>query len=358
MHFYESSIITTTDGLHCQVYANEHPVGKILVKPKYIPTDKIHCDALPYRFISGKRMNRLNLWIDKDKLKKYFHDFEEQYNSYVYRELPYGGDRLFFVVPVDKIERVYFPRKGLSELMSMPEDVLDPHLKNVHQFIQFLIKSGLQLRDFGVTYSTLMGHYFSDISDINVVVYGKANYWKLMAYLEHASHPLLRWKTREDWMTFYKGRNRFALFTEDEFYTQMKQKKSEGYFNNTLFVLFAAEEEGETWLTWGDENYTSMGLATVEGTVTDHLSSVVRPGCYDITDSHIVEGKTKVLVTKVVFYSRDYGMLAIKGEKIRACGLLEKVESKTKGTYHRVVIGYFDAYITERREKEYVKRVQ
>ena len=46
MHFYESSTITTKDGLHCQVYGNEHPDGRILVKPKYIPTNKfplMHC---------------------------------------------------------------------------------------------------------------------------------------------------------------------------------------------------------------------------------------------------------------------------------------------------------------------------
>ncbi len=72
MHFYESSVITTKDGLHCQVYGNEHPVKGILVKPKYIPTDKIASEKLQCRFISGKKMNRLNLWADKEALKEYF----------------------------------------------------------------------------------------------------------------------------------------------------------------------------------------------------------------------------------------------------------------------------------------------
>ena len=77
MHFYESSIITTKDGLQCLVYSNEHPEGYIIVKPKYIPTDRIYSDALPYRFIMGKKVNRLDLWADKIALKKYFDDFEE-----------------------------------------------------------------------------------------------------------------------------------------------------------------------------------------------------------------------------------------------------------------------------------------
>ena len=78
-HFYESSIITTRDGLHCQVYGNEHPFDSILVKPKYIPTDKIECSALPYRFLHGRKMNRLNLWIDKAELKDYLHQFKINY---------------------------------------------------------------------------------------------------------------------------------------------------------------------------------------------------------------------------------------------------------------------------------------
>jgi len=65
MHFYESTIITTKEGMHCQVYGNEHPPGRILVKPKYIPTDRISSDALPSRFLSGKKMNHPERrWLD------------------------------------------------------------------------------------------------------------------------------------------------------------------------------------------------------------------------------------------------------------------------------------------------------
>ena len=141
MHFYESSIITTTDGMHAQVYCNEHPTKGILVKPKYIPTDKIESAALPYRFISGKKMNRLNLWIDKKVLKEYFSRFAEAYPDYIFRGKPYSDDRWFFIAPIDKIERVYFPRRGLSELMGMPRNSLDAHLVTVRDFVDFLMKS-------------------------------------------------------------------------------------------------------------------------------------------------------------------------------------------------------------------------
>ncbi|MAG22200.1 MAG: hypothetical protein CL943_02760 [Candidatus Diapherotrites archaeon] len=356
MHFYESSIITTKDGLHCQVYGNEHPDKGILIKPKYIPTNKIECEALQCRFLSGKKMNRLNLWAEKNGLANYLEKFKKAYPQYIYQSEVHDKDRLFFWAPKEHIERVYFPREGLAELMSMPEDALDEHLAVVYKFVNFLLESGLRLKDFGITYSTLMGHYIYNMSDINLVVYGKENFWKLMEYMERAEHPSLRWKDEKEWLEFYKKRNRYNIFEKNTFLNHMiSRKKSEGYFDNLLFVIFAAEKEEEVWFKWGQEKYSSIGMATVEGTVTDHHSSVVRPGCYTIGESKLIDSDQDIDVEKVVFYSRDYTLLAYTDEKIQARGILEKVEPKDGKPYHRIVTGYFDSYITDRREEEFIK---
>ncbi|MFH1275562.1 MAG: hypothetical protein ABIH82_00460, partial [Candidatus Woesearchaeota archaeon] len=277
-------------------------------------------------------------------------------------------DRLFFSVPIEQIERVFFPRKGLSELMSMPELALDPHLKNVHQFVNLLLGSGLRIKDLGITYSTLMGHYAHKVSDVNIVVYGKENYWKLMKFLETAEHSKLRWKTDQEWLDFYHRRNRYQFFEEDGFLRIMRKKKSEGFFGDCLFVIFAAEKEEETWFKWGEEKYTELGMVKCSGMVADNFSSIVRPGCYEIADSKIIDrvGSATVdgldykdiEIKKVVFYSRDYCMLADPGEKIEVSGVLEKVEPKNGEVYYRVVVGYFDAYTNERRETEYIKVVK
>ena len=366
MHFYESSIITTKDGLHCQVYGNEHPGEHILVKPKYIPTDKITSSALSFRFISGKRMNRLNMWIDKQELRQYIEGFKKYYPHYVFKSPIHGQNRLFFTVHIDDIEKIYFPRRGLRELMSMPKESLDEHLRTVHDFVEFIMKSGLAIKDLGLTYSTLMGHYMSKISDINIVVYGKSNFWNLMKFLETANHPLLRWKTKEQWTEFYNKRNRFSIFDKEQFVKDMLKKRSEGFFNNTLFVTFAAEKEDEVWFRWGQETYHDLGIAEIEAVVYDNTNSVVRPGCYEVIDGNInkltdscnesaIGTENKLELKQVVFYSRDYCMLAQKGDRIQARGILEKAIPKNGKPYLRLVIGYFDAYISDRREKEFIK---
>ena len=51
-------------------------------------------------------------------------------------------------------------------------------------------------------------------------------------------------------------------------------------------------------------------------------------------------------------------MQALNGEKIRACGLLEKVRSlKTKKSHYRIVVGYPESYLNDRRDIEYIKAV-
>jgi predicted nucleotidyltransferase len=358
MHFYESTIITTVDGIHCQVYGNEHPEEGILVKPKYIPTDKISCDFLPYRFISGKKMNRLNLWIDKDELKQYIQTFTGAYSEYIFKSPIHEESPLFFIVSKNNIERIYSPKEGLADLMSMPERDLDEHLKTVAQFVSFILKSGLELKDFGITYSTLMGHYSPNISDVNIVVYGKENFWELMEFLKKNDHPDLRWKTYEEWEAFYKKRNRHVIHKKEIYIENMYRKKSEGFFKGTLFVIFAVENEDETWFKWGEEKYRKLGIAKFEGLVKDNKSSVVRPGCYTISNSKFISGDDSckdLLIDKIAFYSRDYCMLAYEGETVEVSGVVEEVTPIKGGKYYRVVVGYFDAYLSERKNDEYIR---
>ena len=360
MHFHESTIITTTEGLHCQVYSNQHPEGSLIVKPKYIPTNKISSNALPFRFISGKKMNRLNLWIDKENLKEYIELFSKSYPHYILNNPMYDQSPIFFAVPQDKIERTYYPREGLSELMSMPHKDLDPHLQVVVNLINFLLQSNLELNDIGITYSTLMGHYSPNMSDINIVVYGKNNFWKLMEFLGENKHPDLRWKDYREWEDFYKKRNRHILHNKENYIKNMHRKKSEGYFKDTLFVIFAVENEDEAWFKWGEEKYKKLGSAKIKAAIINNKNSVVRPGCYEISNSEFIDGNDScknIPISKVVFYSRDYCMIAYPDEKIEASGVVEQVTPNSGETYNRLVLGYFDSYIQNRRDNEYIKTV-
>jgi uncharacterized protein len=360
-HFYESTLINTVDGFQCKSYASEHPDGYVIVKPKYIPEDAIQGEGLKYRFLFEKCLVRFNLFAKKEKVLGYLEQFKQKFPDYIY-ECPIHNN-WFFVVPRDKIKSIHDGRNGLKELMKVPKSDLDEYLTSVRELMELLTKSGVDSNNLGITHSTLLGNYTPGKSDIDVIVYGKENGWKILNFLETVEHPLLKWKTDEEWAKYYEDHktSESSHFTKEEYVKHMGRKRYEGMFNGNVFTLFTTEEPEETWFKWGEESYEPVGLATVKGKVTDHYNSHVRPGFYEI-EGELIEGdhempkiEPNLPIKRIVTYSIPFVQQALTGESITACGLLEKVTPKSGEPYYRVVVGYFDAYVNERREKEFIK---
>ena len=363
VYFPESTLIDTVDGFQCKSYACEHPPGYIIVKPKYIPADALTGEGLKYRFLFEQSLIRFNLFAKKNILLQYLEQFRKKYPAYIY-DSPFHKN-WFFVVPVDKIKQVHDPRKGLQELRKVPKKDLDSYLTLVSELIDFLTESGVPATQLGITHSTLLGNYTFGKSDIDLTVYGNQNGWKILNYLKSATHPLLRWKSEQEWRDYYQEHktSESSHFTENEYVYHMNRKRYEGTFGETVFTIFISELEEETWGKWGDESYQPLGLATVKGKVVDHQKSHLRPGYYEIAESELLEVDSEIKqqiqneipITRVVTYSIPFIQQAVSGEMLKACGLLELVTPKKGNKYYRIVVGYFDAYVTDRREKEYIK---
>ena len=361
-HFYESMLIDTVDGFQCKSYSNQHPEGYIIVKPKYIPKDALDLKGLKYRFLFEKCMIRFNLFSDKEKLKESIKQFRKKFPDYIYECK--DTSNWYFAVPVKKIKTVHDSKKGLLELMKVPEKDLDQYLTLVRELVEFLTKSGVGINNLGITHSTLLGNYTPGKSDIDIIIYGKKNGWKVLDYLKTAKHEKLHWKTDKEWAEYYKEHktSESAHFTEQEYVNHMRRKKYEGMFGGNVFTLFTVEEAKESWFRWGEEKYKPIGTATITGKVTSHYDSLVRPGCYEISDGKFIKSSGENLnidksipITKVVTYSIPFVQQALKGEQITACGLLELATGKKGKKYYRIVVGYFDSYISDRREKEFIK---
>ena len=265
VYFPESVIITTKDGIQFKTFSNQHPEGFIIAKPKYIPIKHIFCEKLQLRNLFDVQVNRLNMWIDKIELSYYLKEFKKVYPHYHYESDFHKN--WFFAIPKNAIKQIFDPKEGLKVLTELPEEKCDEHLKTTIGFVKFLLKSGIDKKDLGITFSTLVGHYDSDYSDINVVIYGKENAWNVLKFLEKAEHPSLRWKNPGEWLIFRKKRNRRNIFTEGEFIEQFSRKKTEGFFEGKLFVLFPVEKEQETWYKWGNEKHAPIGHIEVEAIV-------------------------------------------------------------------------------------------
>ena len=118
-HFYESLLINTVDDIQCKVYANSHPEGKIIVKPKYIPLDKANFIGLKSRFLFSRAMYRFNLFTKKEFVKKNMEELKSKFPEYYY-ECP-KHKNWFLVVPRNKIKSTPNPKKRFTGTNENPK---------------------------------------------------------------------------------------------------------------------------------------------------------------------------------------------------------------------------------------------
>ncbi|MBU1974049.1 MAG: hypothetical protein KKH52_01495 [Nanoarchaeota archaeon] len=354
-HFYEATLIDTIDGIQCKVYANSHPEGMVIVKPKYIPANLIEFTGLKKRFLFETAMNRFNLFKSKEIVKDNLDKLKVSYPYFFYDCEKHKN--WFLVVPKEKIKTYHHPQKGLQQLMSIPLDHLDDYLKATKEFIELLIQSGISVNDLGISHSTLLGNYTPGKSDIDILIFGKENGWKVLQYMETVQHPDLKWKTAEDWATYYRKRIVSQQFNEEEYVFNMLRKRDDGYFRGNVFSLFVVENPEECWYDW-DAQREPLGTVKIEGTVTDNYHCTVRPGYYEIENTTVLEGYENVPIKRIVTWARPFSLQAQNGEKVEACGLLERVKPVAGEEYYQIVIGYFDTYTNERGEQEYLKTLR
>jgi len=353
-HYYESLLINTVDGFQCKVYANNHPEGVFIVKLKYVPVDKLNFTGLKKRFLFGKAVYRFNLFNNKEVVEKNLTEIREKFPEYYYWSETHKN--WFLAVPSHKIKKKHDPKEGLKELIKIPESDLDDYLKSVKSLIGFILNSGVSVDNLGINHSTLLGNYTIGKSDIDIVVYGKDNGWKVINFLEKNNHHSLKWKTEEEWRKYYKDRIVSKSFNEEEYVANMIQKKDDGLFNGNVFSIFVVEEPEEVWYNWEDV-HEPLATVKITGTVTDYYNSIVRPGYYELKDTQIIEGYNNVEVKRIVNWSRPFSLQAKKDEMVECVGLLEEIKPRNGNSFYQVVIGYFDTYTTDRGEKEYLKKL-
>lgn len=351
VRFYEAALVDSTDGMQFKVYSSTHPNGFIIAKPKYVPIDIINFIGLKKRFLFSKCMYRFNLFNNREIVEKNLEAIRKKFPYCIYECKRHKN--WFLGIPENKVKKFYDTKKGLQELLKVPAEDLDSYLKATRKMIDILMEAGIPSENLGISHSTLLGNYTPGKSDIDILIFGMENGWKAIRHLEKTKNPSLTWKTKEDWARYYKDRVVSKVYSEKEYVANMVRKKDDGFVEGNVFSLFCIEDEKEAWYDWEAE-HEPLGTVKITGRVKDSYYSIVRPGCYEMEETKVLEGHKDVPIKRIVTWARPFGLQAKEDEFIEACGLLEKVKSK-KREFYQVVIGYFDAYTTDRGEKEYLK---
>ncbi|MHA1799149.1 MAG: hypothetical protein ACTSVY_11960 [Candidatus Helarchaeota archaeon] len=318
----DGDIILTDDGFIFYAIGYEHPKEKVISYLKYIPQEfkskfplsfinnVWYHDNLPY--IRPKQLySPNNFKIILESFKKYFPDY-----------LFYSDriQKVIFVIPYNKIKRVFIPKIGLKKLLEKEDkDELEQFAIKLIDFLSS--QSGVPMNEFGI-HGSLLTSMHSKKSDVDVAVYDQKNYFKVKKAVK---------KLNED------GKVKYLFEIESD-----KWRFNKCEYLGRKFVFNAIRKIKQVVNAYAYIKYKPLYLVKGEATIIDNSEAAYRPAIYKIKDfkclsKDLLSGKTPSEVISMVGEFRD---VAKKGQRIQFHGMLEKtVNTKLSETYYRIFIG-------------------
>lgn len=210
-------------------------------------------------------------------------------------------DGKIFRIPIDRVNEVFKPEERLFEVM-------DSEVKKVVQLFSSIPKDKM-----GVTGSRLIGLEGKN-SDVDFVVYGK--YWFFAREL--IRRGIIEGKLSEPdentWNYIYEKRKvpiPFEIFKVHE-----RRKYHRAYIGSTYFDLLYVRDYDEIKRDIPEEAGIKYGFREVEAELLDDSLIYDYPAYYPVKSAKI---------KAILCFTHTYVGQALKGEKIFARGVLEKI---------------------------------
>ena len=344
--FRDRDFIQTKEGFYFCVVGAVHPKERIISYIKYVPSDSGPWGSKKQQF------SRILKNYTISNLLETFQFLEKNHPYYLFKSTV--DNITLTAVPVERIKQHFMPEKKLAKLRNNVN--LDPLQKKLLRFTKYLHNiSGIKETDLGITGSLLLGIHQPTFSDLDVIVYGVENSWKLKKALIKNQGPdspikRLQGKALEEWCT--KKSQQYPM-TKKDANTLYDRKWNLGFFKDTYVSIHPVKTESEINEEYGSKTYQPIGQVTLEAEVKDSIDSLFLPATYKIKNLTLIENDLSVDISEIVSYEGLYSSLAENGERIRVKGKLEKVTQKqTNRSYYRVVVGS-----PEGKGTEYIKNV-
>jgi predicted nucleotidyltransferase len=231
-----------------------------------------------------------------------------------------------------------------DELLRAMQRVLDIAMEN----------SGLKTQNFGVFGSMLHGFYHPKYSDIDFVIYGKAENAKMRQTLEELygrGDSGLRNEFESD--DVMKGKRwLFKNFDVKDFVWHQRRKMIYGLYDDRAESGRVIKAEFEPVKAWSEiqsgydpeARIVQKGWAKIKARVTDDGDAPFIPSVYGIQPLEVLSGSRDALEAVRVFsYMEEFRQQVQRDETVIVEGNLEEVQS-AKGSFHQVTLTYCPRY--------------
>lgn len=212
-------------------------------------------------------------------------------------------------IPLNTIKKIYYPEETIDRLLnsSAPDSIQ----KDAIGFIELLIEAGIDKRCLGITGSLMLDTHNSD-SDIDMVVYGRENFFKVRTVIKDLMNSdLLNNLDEAFWQDAYQRRNCSINFEEYQWHESRKFNKC--ISGTTKVDISMIPNEVERVKEYGP--FKKSGHEKIEATVINDTCSFDFPARYIIKHESINE---------IVSYTATYTGQAEKEERIEVAGVVEQ----------------------------------
>lgn len=237
-------------------------------------------------------------------------------------------------IPLTDIERSYKPRDCAACLLEYRQP--DNKQQDAIYFIQLLVNMGIKKDCLGVTGSLLLNAQ-RDTSDIDVVVYGRENFFAARdAIAAGIKQDRLQALQERDWRESYARRHCSIGF--NEYCLHESRKLNKCIVGNTKVDITMVPDREEQIVETG--SYKKSGRQTLHARVVDDRYA------YDSPARFYIDHET---VSEVLVFTATYTGQAVSGEVVEASGVLELGPADQQ----RLVIG-----TSREAQGEYLKVVE
>ncbi len=320
----DGDTFVTQEGFVFNVFGYEHPEGRVLAFLKYIPAKFKNLFDIAFLERTWKHGDQELFRAEKLYTAQNYQIFlkalRKNFPSYVY-SCPFRGKEVISAM-LSSVKQVFVPKDCLASLASLGQrdELQEMSLK----FIELLsANSGVDSSDFGVHGSVALGMHTSK-SDIDIVVYGSRNFRKV----EEAVDRLVRENA-----LCYQFNNKLDA-----------ARHFKGRYKNRIFMYNAVRKPEENTSKYGVFKYTPIRQVKLQCAVKDDSEAIFRPAIYQIENCEIKSQASATLggvePAFVVSMIGCYRNVARKGDKLKVCGMIERVENVETGeVFHQVVVG-------------------
>ncbi|MDK6028624.1 hypothetical protein QPL79_04555 [Ignisphaera sp. 4213-co] len=350
--FRDRDFVESFDGLIFCVIGNVHPRDGVIGYLKYVANMESSIRVKWSR--DGVMYGRILPFYSATGVKSVLDFLKRNYPEYVKFD-EYRGIE-FIRVPRNKISIHYKPEERLREIEKEPKDSLESLALELASRISE--ESGVPLTFFGVTGSILLKIHNLQYSDIDLIIYGVENSYRVREALkklykdEKSGFSLPSGKLLDSWA---EEISRIHPLTVDEAkILYSKHKWNRALYKNRQFSIHPVKLENEVNEEWEQKRFRYIGLATIRARIVDAKDSIFMPAVYVVDNVKVVEGIDDAKkINYVVSYEGLYIDIASENEEIIAMGKVEEVEDiKKNEKFYQLTIGTFEA-----RGKDFIKPI-